>query len=148
MQCYVHPEVEAVGTCVACGRGVCEECAVTVGGKTYCRNCAPSGASLQPAQNNGLAITSMVLGIVSIPLTFCYGSGILFGIAAFVTGLIARRQIKDSAGTQSGDGMALAGMIMGGIIGGLAGIAIVTIVILALLGPAVGNIFSNIVVNI
>jgi hypothetical protein len=89
-----------------------------------------------------------VLGIVSIPLTFCYGMGVLFGIAAFVTGLIGRRQIKDSAGTQSGDGMALAGMIMGGIIGGLAGLAIVTIVILALLGPAVGNIFSNIVVNI
>lgn len=148
MQCYVHPEVEAVGACVACGRGVCTECAVTVGGKTYCQNCAAPGASLQPTKTNSLAITSLVLGIVSIPLTFCYGMGVLFGIAAFVTGLIGRRQIKDSAGTQSGDGMALAGMIMGGIIGGLAGLAIVTIVILALLGPAVGNIFSNIVVNI
>jgi hypothetical protein len=148
MQCHVHPEVEAVGACVACGRGVCTECAVTVGGKTYCRDCAASGTSLQSTKTNGLATTSLVLGIVSIPLTFCYGTGILFGIAAFITGLIARRQIKESAGTQSGDGMALAGMIMGGIIGGLVGIAIVTVVILALLGPAVGNVFSNIVLNI
>ena len=148
MQCHVHPEVEAVGACVACGKGVCTECAVTVGGKTYCQDCAASGTSLQPTKTNSLAITSLVLGIVSIPLTFCYGTGILFGIAAFITGLIGRRQIKESAGAQSGDGMALAGMIMGGIIGGLVGIAIVTIVVLALLGPAIGNIFSNIVVDI
>lgn len=93
-------------------------------------------------------MTSMILGIVSIPLAFCYGIGILFGIAAFITGLIARRQIKDSAGTQSGDGMAIAGVVMGAIVGGLLGLAVVAIVILALLGPAVGNIFSNIVISI
>jgi hypothetical protein len=107
-----------------------------------------SSTSIQPEKTNGLAITSLVLGIVSIPLAFCYGFGVPLGIAAFITGLIARRQIRDSAGTQGGDGMALAGMIMGGIITALLILAIFTIVILSLLGPAVGNVFSNIVTNI
>ena len=149
MKCYVHSDVEAVGVCVACGKGVCQECAVTVSGKAYCRDCAASGTTLaQPAKTNNLAITSLVLGIVSIPLTFCYYVGIPIGIAALVTGLIARRQIKDSGGTQTGNGMAVAGIVLGGIVGVLIACAVVAIIILALLGPAVGNIFSNIVVNI
>ena len=99
-------------------------------------------------KTNSLAITSLVLGIVSIPMAFCYGAGILFGIAAFITGLIARRQIEESAGTQSGNGMAITGMVLGGIIGVLGALAIVVIVILALLGPAIGNVFSNIILEI
>jgi hypothetical protein len=148
MQCYVHPEVKAVGACVACGKGVCEECAVMVGQKYYCRACAASGAALRPTTTNGLAITSLVLGIVSVPLAFCYGFGILFAIPALILGLIARRQIEESGGMQSGKGLALAGMITGGIVVGVAVLAVISIVVLVLLGPAVGNVFSNIVMEI
>lgn len=148
MKCLVHPEAEAIGVCIACGKGVCTECAVTVGGKTHCRTCAASGASLQPTQTNNLAITSMVLGIVSLPLVCLYYVGVPVGIAAFITGLIARRQIKESAGAQSGNGMAIAGIATGLTSGVILFIAIGTIVILALLGPAIGNIFSNIVMDI
>ena len=37
MKCYNHPERDAVGVCVGCGKAaVCKECAVEVDGKIYC----------------------------------------------------------------------------------------------------------------
>lgn len=39
MQCYIHDEREAVGTCVSCGKGICEECRVEINGKNYCKGC-------------------------------------------------------------------------------------------------------------
>jgi len=54
---------------------------------------------------NGLAIASLVLAIV----TLC-GVGSILGI---VFGFVARRQIQASGGTQKGDGLALAGIIIG-----------------------------------
>jgi hypothetical protein len=149
MNCYVHTDISAVGVCVNCGRGVCAQCATAVGAKTYCRDCAASGAPLQQTgATNGLAIASLILGIISIPTLFCYGGGVLFGIAALITGFMARQKIKASGGAQTGDGLALAGIIMGGIVGVLIGSAVCVIVILALLGPAIGNVFSNIVLNV
>ncbi|MDA4132874.1 MAG: DUF2180 family protein, partial [Thaumarchaeota archaeon] len=37
MKCYVHPNVDAVGICSTCSRGVCRSCQVVVDGKGYCR---------------------------------------------------------------------------------------------------------------
>ena len=143
MNCYVHPSVNAVGTCVNCGRGVCEQCATVVNGKLYCKDCASSGAPLlQTKKTNGLSIASMITGIVSIPLSFCYGAGLPFGIAAFIMGLIARKQIKETP--QEGNGMALTGIITGGIVSILAVFAIITIAVLLILGPVIGNVFSKI----
>jgi hypothetical protein len=144
MKCSVHPEVEAVGVCVNCGKGVCTECAVSLDNKSYCKACIAVGIKPQTGSTNGLSIASMVLGILSIPAAFCYGCGIPLGIAALVMGLIARKQIKESGGNQPGDGMAIAGIVMGTISGLFLGIAIFMIVILALLGPAIGNVFSTI----
>ncbi|KAF0106238.1 MAG: hypothetical protein FD146_2750 [Anaerolineaceae bacterium] len=139
MNCYVHPSIDAVGTCVNCGKAVCTDCATTVAGKIYCRDCSASGAPLQQAgKTNGLAIASLVLGIVSVPMSFCYGGGILFAIPAFIMGLVARRQIKESGNTQSGDGMALAGMITGGV-GVLGSLAFIAILIFAILLSATGS---------
>jgi len=39
MKCYVHPDVESVGTCTSCGRAICSECAIDVQGKLVCRDC-------------------------------------------------------------------------------------------------------------
>ena len=115
----------------------------------------PKGASSlsyaphkKKGKTNGLAITSLVLGVLSFPTVICYGTGVIFGIIAFITGLIARSQIKETGDTQGGKGMALAGMITGGIISALAGIAVLVIIILALLGPSIGNVFSNIIQEI
>jgi hypothetical protein len=57
-------------------------------------------------KTNGLAIASLVCGI----------GGFLFfipAILAIVFGFIARGQIRSSAGAQGGDGLALAGIIVG-----------------------------------
>ncbi|HEV7524642.1 MAG TPA: DUF4190 domain-containing protein [Acidimicrobiia bacterium] len=66
---------------------------------------APSG--FPPISTNGLAIASLVLGIVGWSLC---GIG---SIVAIVLGFVGRNQIRDSGGRQSGDGLALAGIILG-----------------------------------
>jgi len=65
---------------------------------------------------NGLAVAAMVTGIVSILLGFCCGAlGVPGGIAAVVMGFIARQRVAQSNGAQTGAGMALAGIITGGV---------------------------------
>lgn len=39
MNCYVHNDREAIGTCVGCGKFICEECCTEVNGKNYCKKC-------------------------------------------------------------------------------------------------------------
>jgi len=58
-------------------------------------------------RNNGLAVASLILGLVGwVPC----GVG---SILAIIFGAIARGQIRASAGRETGDGMALAGIILG-----------------------------------
>lgn len=40
MNCAYHPEVDAIGACVNCGRLICAECKVVLGEKIYCNPCA------------------------------------------------------------------------------------------------------------
>jgi hypothetical protein len=54
---------------------------------------------------NGFSIASLVLGIVWI-----FGLG---SILAVIFGFVARKQIRNSGGRQTGGGMALAGIILG-----------------------------------
>lgn len=37
MHCYNHADLEAVGTCKACSKGLCKECAVDLGFGLSCR---------------------------------------------------------------------------------------------------------------
>ncbi len=61
----------------------------------------------RPVRTNGLAVASLVLGIVGWALC---GVG---SIVAIVLGLVARNQIRASGGQEAGDGMATAGVILG-----------------------------------
>lgn len=54
---------------------------------------------------NGFAIASLVLAIVGL-----LGIG---AILAIIFGIVARRQIRESGGAQTGEGLALAGIIVG-----------------------------------
>ena len=56
----------------------------------------------------GKATTALVLGVVS--LFFC---GFFTGIPAILIGIAARREIRQSNGALSGDGLALGGIITG-----------------------------------
>ena len=64
-------------------------------------------SGFQPPATNGLAIASLILGLVGwVPC----GVG---SIVAIVLGFVARNQIRESQGRQGGDGLALAGIVLG-----------------------------------
>jgi FtsH-binding integral membrane protein len=67
---------------------------------------APAGSG---QSTNPMAIVSLVSGIL--------GCLCVTWIVAIVTGIIGRKQIRDSGGMQKGDGMALAGIILGAVWG-------------------------------
>ena len=58
-------------------------------------------------KNNGLALTSMILGIVGILFSFCLGFGILLSIPALILGIMA--VVKKQGG------MGVAGIILGSV---------------------------------
>ena len=62
----------------------------------------------QVRPTSGLAVTSLVLGIVGLMFV-----PILASIPAVITGHMARTEIKKSEGELDGDGMAVAGLITG-----------------------------------
>ena len=39
LKCWVHPDIDAIGVCKSCGKGVCKECALTIRNETYCKTC-------------------------------------------------------------------------------------------------------------
>jgi uncharacterized protein DUF4190 len=71
------------------------------------------GYAAPVAPTNGMAIASMVVSIVSIVGLICYGGGAVLGVLGAILGHVARRQIRERG--ENGDGMALAGVVMGWI---------------------------------
>jgi TM2 domain-containing membrane protein YozV len=64
MNCYVHPENEAIGTCTSCGRPICRECAVEMHGKLICRPCLASGKASAVAQTDKDVNTAFLIELV------------------------------------------------------------------------------------
>jgi hypothetical protein len=86
---------------------------------------------------NGLSVASMVLGVVWV-----FGIG---SILAVIFGFVARKQIKDSGGRQSGGGMALAGIILGFV--GVASL-ILWIVLVIAVTTSITNCFDHVQSNV
>ncbi len=119
----------------------------------------PSQPPAAPAQTSPAALISLILGIlgwVSLPVGWflfpliCIP--VLLGIAAVVSGHVALPQIARSGGAITGRGLAVTGLVLGYA---LLFVAVVLpicgamlLFVLALLGPAIGDVFSNIVLNI
>jgi hypothetical protein len=61
-----------------------------------------------------LATVSMILGIISLAVSCCYG-GIWLGIPAAIVGFIAFQKANTDSERYGGKGLAIAGIIMGGI---------------------------------
>lgn len=78
----------------------------------------------QPVQSktNGMAIASLVLGILWI--------GGLGSVLAVIFGYLGKNQINASGGTESGRGLAIAGIVLGivGIVGAIAWLLLIVAV--------------------
>jgi len=94
----------------------------------------PPGAGYAAQRTDGLAIASLVIGIVSIVCSFvCLG--VILGPTAAIMGFIARQRIATSGGALGGGALAMIGLILG-IIGFLASVG-------AFFTIALTGIFSN-----
>jgi hypothetical protein len=96
------------------------------------RPAAASTAGPTPA-TSGLAIASLLLGIGGLTILPLLGS-----ILAIIFGYMARREIRQRPYELQGDGMALAGIIMGWIAVGLAIVGLVLGVGLGVCGVCAG----------
>lgn len=118
------------GAAISLGAKFCPACGAAqppepIGGGMPGYVPAPQGlaaAAPQPAASgvqkttNGLAIAAMVLGIVWV---YWVGS-----VLALIFGYIAKGQIRNSDGRQGGNGMAIAGIVLGWV-----GIGTLTLII-------------------
>ncbi|MHB1992720.1 DUF4190 domain-containing protein [Metallibacterium scheffleri] len=75
----------------------------------------PMSMQQVPSSTSGLAIVSLVLALIGLPGIAVAGFGFLLLILAIVFGHVARGKIRRAQppGSIGGDGMALAGLIIG-----------------------------------
>jgi hypothetical protein len=102
----------------------------TPGASPYAHLAAPGTPPFQgapyamPRRNNGLAVASLVCSCAGV-VPFFFGLPCVLGI---VFGFVARSQIRRSGGAQGGEGLALAGIIVGF---GLLAIFLVLVIVIA-----------------
>lgn len=86
---------------------------------------------------NGKATASLVIGVSTLVLSWCCGFGVL-GALAVALGVKARREIRMSQHWQTGDGLALAGIVTGAV-AVLFGLAALVLVVAALVSGGGGH---------
>ena len=72
----------------------------------------PPGAGYAPQRTDGLAIASLIIGIVSI-LCAIACLGIVLGPTAAIMGFISRQRIATSGGALGGGALAVVGLVLG-----------------------------------
>lgn len=85
----------------------------------YPGQAGPYGHFGPPKPRMGKAITALVLGLSSIFLCICWFLTIPMAVVSIILGVLAQRDVK--RGTGGGNGMAIAGMVLG-IVGVIFGI--------------------------
>jgi hypothetical protein len=80
---------------------------------------AKKAAAPAVVPTSNMAIVSLAAGVLGLTLVPFIGS-----IVAVITGPMARNEIKESKGTLEGDGLALAGLILGWVGIGLTAFAL------------------------
>jgi hypothetical protein len=85
----------------------------------------------QTESADGLAVASLVLGIIGLLYMCCYFAGIPFSIAAVICGHISRSRIRHR-GEGKGNSLALAGLITGYVGIALLVISVITLIVGAL----------------
>lgn len=139
-RCFNHPDAPSGRTCAACGEAFCDNCVVTLQGRTLCGPCKnfELRSAQRPRSPSGLAIVSLCVGLLGNPLAFCstlYAMGaqqvsaqpgasagafvaflicLVPPLAAVAAGLKALRDI-DRKPRLGGQAMAVLGMVSGGV---------------------------------
>lgn len=98
----------------------------------------PQGVPMAGAKTNGMAIASLITGILSI--VACP----IFGIAGLITGYSAKKAIRESNGAETGEGLATGGIITSYIGIVFIGIALVAIIAVTFLGTAASVKFESV----
>ncbi len=88
---------------------------------------APAQVYVAQPQTDSNALVSLILGLLSI-----VAFSILTGVPAIILGNNARKNIRASGGRLTGDGLAVAGIIMGWVSVGFAVIGILLVIIFVL----------------
>jgi len=96
---------DGAGYCNRCGRSLHPEAAAPWQASAT----PPPAVYTGPAENSKKAIASLVCGV----LAMVFGILLIPGILAIVYGHLALSQIKRSAGRLKGEGLAIAGLVMG-----------------------------------
>jgi hypothetical protein len=103
---------------------------------------APAGYSgYAPASppTNGMAITSLVLGIVAFPGICFYGiPAVALGITAVILGRISLSRIRAAGGAMGGRGLAQAGWICGLVAAILGAIYVLFVLVFLIFGLSGG----------
>jgi hypothetical protein len=92
----------------------------------------PGYAGPQGPPTNTKATAALITGISTLVLSWCCGFG-LVGVVAIVLGARARQEVRDSNGQQTGDGLALGGIVTGAVAAviGLASLVVIVVAILS-----------------
>jgi len=130
MKCYVHRDVDAVGVCHECGQGVCDACAVRIGGKLYCKTDADQVFSPvmsrqevveeAPSERSaGIIVSSVLFIIYSL---FGIGLSVIVIIAGFAAGTFSTVSTYSSMALTSIGLLSLGGvLLLMGIVGVVCG---------------------------
>lgn len=89
---------------------------------------APGYAPVRPT--NAKATAAMVTGVSTLVLSWCCGLGVL-GLVAVFLGLRARTEIRLAGGAESGEGLAVTGIVTG-VLATLVGLLTVVLVVLVI----------------
>lgn len=130
--CLNHEDIASEHACADCREHFCARCVVILGNRTLCGPCKNYRLSRanRPAGFSGLAVTALILGLVTGPFTFCLtfialpareenpilsavvgAVGVLAALLAVVLGLAGVRETEQRQ-RRSGHTLALIGMAM------------------------------------
>jgi len=73
MRCSIHPDEEAVGTCVQCSKPVCLACRTTVEDRIYCPVCTARVYETAAGKRTGKPVAGGILGIIAGVINFSIG---------------------------------------------------------------------------
>lgn len=98
MNCAFHSDREVRGICTACGRPLCEECLLEMGGEVHCRACLDSRRKAPPREVSSLIrfALSVVPGLGHLYMGL-FNRGIQLGAGAVLGSFVLNTLMPTSA---------------------------------------------------